>query len=179
MQNKPVSVTCPNCGASDAEFERGMFVCTYCGSKFTTQWLSDDVLQRIEKLEDRMWNAANKYFDYSRDWENDTYSYADEYMDTAERILVLNPYHAYAWVHCMLYEIGEGIKTSNAEKIVKAAENALRFANPEDYKDISSCVDNHIYFLYWDDLLRADSSVRDRLISIAKRLDSYNSRKRL
>ena len=141
---------CKNCSGTDFEVQRGIYVCTHCGSKFL---FDDPVTKKIEKYEDKMLKAFQK----------DDYEKALRYSDD---ILSLDETHAYAWAVRMGNGIADGISLYNAPFIVEAAENALKYAKEDEIDDIRSFVSTHIR-LYGDKLTAEDASLKDRIKALS------------
>ncbi len=159
-----LEITCPNCGSKDLKLEGGYFVCAFCGSRYAMSSVDPDIVHKIDRLEDEMFDELD-----AKDYEN--------CLITAKKVLVLNPRHAYAWALIMMSEIGKawGDYDWDIPVIVEAMENAVRYAAPEEWADISAGVMNHINY-HKRDILKWKPEAADRLAAVEEYIRSNRER---
>ena len=166
-----LELACPNCGSKDMKKKDETYECAFCGSRFILTAtepksrhyldmpeddgdtiIDEDTAKKIDELEDRM-------FDQREAFQNEAC------QQTAGELLKLAPRHAHAWALLAFSEINKqtlAAELCDASLVVDAMENAIRYAKPEHYRNISTCVYNYIKH-FKKDLLKHDIDLSVRL----------------
>ena len=163
-----IELKCKNCGSTDLEAENGVYVCQYCGSRFT---LDPSAEAKANQYRDKMTLAmAGSDEDYMNPSDEDVvdgaarrYAAVREYSD---KLLEILPNDPYGWAGRIYMRISGGIDSEESvreciEDARKTLEYAQRYSSDEDRMDIAQFVEGNLR-LYRDHILEFLASEKDK-----------------
>lgn len=139
---------CINCSSNDIVFEKGMWVCRACGSRFMPE--ADEIPQKtkVEELEDELCDICDEIentneFDISQSDHRD--GLFDKLGKKADEIISINRDDPYAMTAKMLIQIYEGLRDRQCvNRFVDYIERAVDASDDEAKKNTWEVLAKHL-----------------------------------